>query len=168
MKHQGYKVNENIIFKDIKSTLILERNRKVSSLKRTKCIKVRYFFVKHKIKKGEVEVKYCPTEKKWLDVLIKTLKGEKNRKMRSNLMNCPEDYYKVTNNNLYPGGLKVKKARNVMGWTKDSTSEAGGNKLTSVIAQLLTRMTSALSDRQTTVSVSLPPSNLFMFVPLTL
>ena len=45
-----------------------------------KHIKVRYFFIKDKVEKGEVEV------------LTKPLQGEKFRKMRSMLMNSPEDY----------------------------------------------------------------------------
>ena len=41
MECQGYKVSENIIFQDNKSTLILEKNGKASSSKRTKHIRVR-------------------------------------------------------------------------------------------------------------------------------
>ena len=44
MKSEGYKVKENIIFQDNKSTLILEKNGKALSSKKTKHIKVRYFF----------------------------------------------------------------------------------------------------------------------------
>ena len=45
LNHQGYKVNDNIVFQDNKSTMLLERNGKSSSRKRTKHIKVRYFFI---------------------------------------------------------------------------------------------------------------------------
>ena len=45
MENQWYKLNKNIIFQDNKSTLILEKNGKASNSKRTKHIKVRYFFV---------------------------------------------------------------------------------------------------------------------------
>ena len=100
---QGNKVKENVIFQDNKSTLILEKNGKASSSKRTKHIMVRYFFVKDKIEKGEVAVKYCPTEKMRSDVLTKPLQGKKIRKMRSMLMNCLEDYYEIAGDTLYPG-----------------------------------------------------------------
>ena len=40
---QDYDVTENIIFQDNKSTIILEKNGKSSSGKRTKYINIRYF-----------------------------------------------------------------------------------------------------------------------------
>ena len=92
-------MSKNVIFQDNKSTLILEKNEKASSSKRTKHIKMRYFFVKDIIEEGVVEVKYCPTEKMWSDVLTKPLQGEKIRKIRSMLTNCPEDYYEIPSNN---------------------------------------------------------------------
>ena len=54
LNHQGYKVNDNIIFQDNKSSMLLERNGKASSGKRTKHINVRYFFITDRISKGEV------------------------------------------------------------------------------------------------------------------
>jgi hypothetical protein len=60
LKDQGYKVSDIIIFQDNKSTMLLERNGKASSGKRTKHINVRYFFITNWISKGEVHVKWCP------------------------------------------------------------------------------------------------------------
>jgi hypothetical protein len=45
MEAQGYKVNENIVYQDNQSAILLERNGKASSSKRTKHINIRYFFV---------------------------------------------------------------------------------------------------------------------------
>ncbi len=45
LKNQGYKVSDNIIYQDNKSTMLLERNGKASSGKRTKHINVQYFFI---------------------------------------------------------------------------------------------------------------------------
>ena len=86
--------------------------------------------MKDKLKEGEVEMKYCPTEKIWSDVLTKPIKEEKFRKMRSMLMNCPENYYGIPNNNLYPGDLKVRDAKNMKGWKKNSMCETECSKLT--------------------------------------
>jgi hypothetical protein len=61
LKAQGYGVTDNIIFQDNKSTMLLERNGKASSSKRTKHINIRYFFITDQISKGEVRVKWCPT-----------------------------------------------------------------------------------------------------------
>ena len=50
---QGYKVSDNVIFQDNRSTMLLERNGKASSSKRTKHINVRYFFITDRIPKGK-------------------------------------------------------------------------------------------------------------------
>ena len=62
LKAQGYHVNDNIIFQDNKSTMLLERNGKASSSRCTKHINVRYFFITDRIAKGEVRVEWCPTK----------------------------------------------------------------------------------------------------------
>ena len=42
---QGYGVVENLILQDNKSSILLERNGKASSGKRTRHINIRYFFI---------------------------------------------------------------------------------------------------------------------------
>jgi hypothetical protein len=54
MKGQGYKVFNNVIFQDNKSTMLIEQNGKASSSKCTKHINMRYFFITDQISKGEV------------------------------------------------------------------------------------------------------------------
>ena len=93
---------ECLIFQDNKSTLILEKNGKSSSSKRTKHIKVEYFFTKDKIDKGDVDLKYCPRERMWSDVLTMPRQGEKFRKIRSMLMNCTKLYKESPKNNINP------------------------------------------------------------------
>ena len=62
MESQGYKIDENILFQDNKSAILLEKNGKTSSSKRTKHVKVKYYFIQNKVDHGEVGIKYCPTE----------------------------------------------------------------------------------------------------------
>ena len=45
LEAQGYQVNDNILLQDNKSAILLESNGKASSSKRTKHIKIRYFFI---------------------------------------------------------------------------------------------------------------------------
>ena len=78
------------------STLSLAKNGYVSSSKRTKHIKAKYFFIRHFHNSGELELRYCPTESMWADVLSKPLQGAKFRLMRAFLMNCPTDYSEET------------------------------------------------------------------------
>eukprot|EP00804_Cyclotella_cryptica_P015947 CCRYP_019194-RD/>CCRYP_019194-RD protein AED:0.15 eAED:0.15 QI:0/-1/0/1/-1/1/1/0/395 len=89
---QGYTVEQNILYQDNKSTILLAKNGRWSSSKRTKHIKSRYFFIKDKVDKKEVQVEYQPTEKMWSDILTKPKQGAGFRRDRSYLMNVDEDY----------------------------------------------------------------------------
>ena len=61
LEAQGYGVNESIVFQDNQSAMLLEKNGKSSSGKRTKHIEMRYFFVTDQIAKGRLKVLWCPT-----------------------------------------------------------------------------------------------------------
>ena len=52
LEAQDYGVKENIVFQDNKTTMLLEKNGKTSSGKRTKHINMRYFFITDQISKG--------------------------------------------------------------------------------------------------------------------
>jgi hypothetical protein len=64
----------------------------VSSSKRTKHIKARYFLIKDYYGAGEIDIKFCPTDKMWADILTKPLQGQKFRDMWVFLQNCPQGY----------------------------------------------------------------------------
>ena len=53
---QGYTIDECIIFQDNMSALSLEKNGIVSSSKRTKHIKAKYFLIKGYYDLGEVDL----------------------------------------------------------------------------------------------------------------
>jgi hypothetical protein len=61
MEAQGYGVNGSIIYQDNQSAMLLEKNGRGSSYKRTRHIGIRYFFVADCIAADEVKVDYCPT-----------------------------------------------------------------------------------------------------------
>jgi hypothetical protein len=86
LKEQGYSVKDNVIFQDNKSTMLLERNGKSSSSKRTKHINVRYFFITDRISKGEVRVEWCPTNDMIADFMSKPLQGALFKKFRDLIM----------------------------------------------------------------------------------
>ena len=96
LEAHGYEINTNIVYQDNMSTLSLAKNGYVSSSKRTKHIKAKYFFVRHYHTTGAIDLQYCPTEHMWADVLTKPLQGAKFRLMRAFLMNCPLDYSEVS------------------------------------------------------------------------
>ena len=89
---QGYDIDECIIFQDNMSALSLEKNGRISSSKRTKHIKAKYFLIKDYYDAGEVDLRYCPTGRMWADVLTKPLQGQMFRDMRAFLQNCSRDY----------------------------------------------------------------------------
>jgi hypothetical protein len=50
MKAQGYGVKDKVLFQDNKSSILLEKNGKASSSKRTKHINIRYLFITDRVK----------------------------------------------------------------------------------------------------------------------
>jgi hypothetical protein len=86
---QEYDINEYVIYHDNMIALLLEKNGRVSSSRRTKHIKAKYFLIKDYYDAGKINVKFCPTDKMWADILTKPLQGQKFRDMRAFLQNCP-------------------------------------------------------------------------------
>ena len=74
------------------SALLLEKNGRVSSSKRIKHMKAKYFLIKDYCKAGEFDVGFCPTNGMWADILTKPLQGQKFRDMRAFLQNCARNY----------------------------------------------------------------------------
>jgi hypothetical protein len=75
LEAQGYNVDDSIIYQDNQSAILLEKNGKGSSSKRTRHINIRYFFVTDRIAGNEVSVQYCPTAEMVADFFTKPLQG---------------------------------------------------------------------------------------------
>jgi hypothetical protein len=86
LEAQDYDVTENIVYQDNKSAMLLEKNGKASSGKRTKHINIRFFFITDMIEKGEVKVEWCPTEDMTADFWTKPLQGALFKKFRDLIM----------------------------------------------------------------------------------
>jgi hypothetical protein len=86
LEGRGYNVDECILHQDNMSAMLLETNGKQSSSKRTKHIRVRYFF----INKGEITIKHCPTREMLADHFTKSLQGALFRKLRTEIQGIPE------------------------------------------------------------------------------
>jgi hypothetical protein len=54
MEAQGYQVQDNVLFQDNKSVILVEKNGKALSSKRTKHINIWYFFITDCVDKGDV------------------------------------------------------------------------------------------------------------------
>jgi hypothetical protein len=85
LHHQGLSMNPALIYQDNKSTLaLIERGRPSAELSRH--INIRYFFVKDRIERGELQLEYKPTSEMAADILTKPLQGEHFRRLRDVLL----------------------------------------------------------------------------------
>ena len=88
MEAQGYPPEDVVVYQDNKSAILLEENGRASIGRRTRFIKLRYFFITDRIKANEVRVEYCPTKEMVSDFLTKPLQGQLFYKLHFLLMNC--------------------------------------------------------------------------------
>jgi hypothetical protein len=75
LEAQGYKINDNILCQDNKSSILLETNGRGSSGKRTRHTDVRHFFIADRVKSGEIRIEHCPTGIMIADYFTKALQG---------------------------------------------------------------------------------------------
>ncbi|GAX11354.1 hypothetical protein FisN_22Lu047 [Fistulifera solaris] len=87
MDCQGYNTKASIVYQDNDSAILLEKNGKASSSKRTRHIDIRYFHITDRVAAGEVVVKYCPTEEMLADFFTKPLQGSHFIRFRDVLLN---------------------------------------------------------------------------------
>jgi hypothetical protein len=93
MEEQGYDMEPSLLYQENMSAILLETNGKVSSSKRTKHTKVKYFFIKEKVDYGGIVIEYCPMEQMWTDVInTKPKQGKVFREFRGHMMGIPADY----------------------------------------------------------------------------
>ena len=97
---QDYDATENIIFQDNRSAIILKKNGKSSSVKRTKHINIQYCFVTDRIKKCEVTVDWCQTYDTTGGLFTKPNQGSLFRRFRDMIMGVVRKPYPEKGNNL--------------------------------------------------------------------
>ena len=94
MEAQGIAVKDVILHQDNQSSILLAKNGRLSSSKRTKHIDVRYFFVTDRINKKELRIEFCPTEQMIADFFTKPLQGRLFYQLRDLIMNiAPHSEY---------------------------------------------------------------------------
>jgi hypothetical protein len=87
LESQGYKrLPPIVIYQDNKSTIAMIQKGKDTST-RTRHINIRYYFVKERVEKGDIEFKYVPTDEMLADILTKPLQGAQFIKLRDKLLN---------------------------------------------------------------------------------
>ena len=86
LEAQDYGVKENTVFQDNETAMLLEKNGKDSSGKRTKHINMHYFFITDQISKGRVKVVWCPKGGMMEDFYTKPLQGAMFRNFRDKIL----------------------------------------------------------------------------------
>jgi Reverse transcriptase (RNA-dependent DNA polymerase) len=114
LKAQGYSSTNTILYQDNKSAILLAKNGRASSSKRTRHLNIRYYFITDRIASKELTVEYCPTEDMLADFFTKPLQEALFRKLRDLIMN------------LDPGYVSALDRRSVLGF---NASELNGWKL---------------------------------------
>ena len=88
MEAQGYNVHENILYQDNKSAILLEKNGKRSSSKRTRALNIRYFFLTDQVDKGNVVIEHCSTDDMVADYMTNPMQGKKFLVFKKMIMGC--------------------------------------------------------------------------------
>ena len=91
LEAQGWFSQDTLMGQDNRSCMLLEKNGKASSSKRTKHINVRHHFITNRIQNRELKVFCCPTNEMVADFFTKPLQGRKFKKFRNVIMNIPDD-----------------------------------------------------------------------------
>jgi hypothetical protein len=76
LKDQGVEVVDTILYQDNMSAMLLEKNGRMSSSKRTRHMNIRYFFIKDRVQNKEVIIEHCPTSDMIADYFTKPLQGK--------------------------------------------------------------------------------------------
>jgi hypothetical protein len=86
MLEQGYNL-ETHVKEDNKSTLLLMKNGKLSSGKRTMHFDIRYYYAKDLIDRGVIKVSHCVSEDTVADFFTKPLQGKHFMRVRNIMLN---------------------------------------------------------------------------------
>ena len=86
MEAQGYPLNKNVVFQDNMSAIKMEKNGRNLCTGNSKHIHARYFFVKDRVSKKEIEIEYCPTGDMIADYFTKPLHGSQFVRLRRVIM----------------------------------------------------------------------------------
>lgn len=87
LQEQGFAADESIVYQDNMSAMLLEKNGRASSSKRTRHMNIRYFHIKDRVDSGDILIEHCPTEEMIADFFTKPLQGGQFYRLRDYIMN---------------------------------------------------------------------------------
>ena len=92
MEAQGYTIENNILYQDNKSTILLVKNGRMSAGKNSKHIKNRFFLITDKVVQRELEILHMGTKSMLADINTKPVQGALFRIFQSEMMGVPVEY----------------------------------------------------------------------------
>ena len=86
---QGHDVKQTILHQDNTSAVLLEKNGKESSSKRTRHINVRHFHIKEKVDNKDIKIQHCPTDEMLGDCMSEPPQGKKFKQFNARMGIAP-------------------------------------------------------------------------------
>jgi hypothetical protein len=87
LEAQGLRIDRTVLHQDNTSSILIEKNGRRSSTKRTRHMNVRFFYIKELVDTGMVTIEHCPTSTMLANFFTKPLQGQQFRRMRDRIMN---------------------------------------------------------------------------------
>ena len=87
LQAQGFDVSDNVVHQDSKSTMLLAKNGRASAGKRSQHLDIGHFFIADHINRGDIDIKFCPTDAMTGDYMSKSTHGKKFIKFKKEIMN---------------------------------------------------------------------------------
>ena len=123
LEEQGRLEATTVVYQDNTSSILLERNGRSSSTKRTKHMHIRYFYVTEQVRNKAIHITHCPTEEMVADFFTKPLQGSLFIKMRNYVMGKEQPAHQVLPRSVlgYDKNVNIRKQKNI--GTRNHNSE---------------------------------------------
>ena len=125
LEEQGWSNSATVMYQDNTSSILLERNGRSSSTKRTKHMNIRYFYVTEKVRNKTFHVTHCPTDEMVGDFFTKPLQGSLFLKMRNYIMGNEEPGYQALPRSVLSNRDSIGIRKQKFIGTRKHESEAG-------------------------------------------
>ena len=86
LRHQGYNVKKAVLNQDNMAAMRMEVNGVLSRGKKSRHVDVRFFFIKDRVERGEIDIGFCGTDDMVADYLTKPLQGNKFYRFRDAIL----------------------------------------------------------------------------------
>ena len=86
MEAQGYPIENNTLYQENKSTILLAKNGRMSAGKNSKHIKNIFFLIADKVAQGDLDICHMGTKEMWPNINTKPVQGHIFRVFRAEMM----------------------------------------------------------------------------------